>query len=570
MVQTTNTPNFLDSNIKLLPEHLIDQIKAGEVVERPASLIKELIENSIDAGSTKIDIHIVDNGMELISIEDNGKGMRFEDLPMAFCRHATSKIERFEDLYKLHSFGFRGEALASIASTARVTCHSQTENESESGGRIVIHGGEQKSHAIADKGSSGTSFFIKDLFFNTPARLKFIKSKNSEKIALKRMVNSFILANPSVAFSVRWDDKEKIFYPAVTEDNFAQRIKKVFFNNKKIDDSLISFDASYEGHRVYGYLSLTSGKGNAGKHQFLFANKRIFHDKSLHQSIMRSAEKMWPFGERGHYVLFIDAPPSAIDVNVHPNKTHIKFFKSGVIYSLIQSGINNSLSIRKDELPVHEQPELQTPNMSFNDAQSFDFSTPMKSNSEWGFTPSPQGFLDRSADRSSLFIRVSDNFFLYKKEGQSFLGDLERLQKSYLTKLFCSPEVKSSEVVPLLISEPFNIDPKSKSSEWVRFLLNKGFEFEQLEPHLIVLRSIPELLSGLALKDILSPVLSELQQSNEELSNELFSRIISKTEIIPLSESSYQTIFNKFSLKELQEANTIKELTEKTLEDFFK
>ena len=216
---------------KTTSEHLIDQIKAGEVVERPASLLKELIENSIDAGSTKIDIHIIDNGMELIFVKDNGKGMSFDDLPLAFHRHATSKIQKFEDLYQLHSFGFRGEALASIASTARVTCISSP-NDGRKSGRIVIHGGEQKSLTESEESQHGTSFYIKDLFFNTPARLKFIRSANSERVALKRIINSFILANPSVTFSVKWDNKEKSFFPSVSKENINSRIKKYFLVTK--------------------------------------------------------------------------------------------------------------------------------------------------------------------------------------------------------------------------------------------------------------------------------------------------------------------------------------------------
>ena len=289
VIQTTQfSPK--NSNIKLLPEHLIDQIKAGEVVERPASLLKELIENSIDAGSTKIDIHIIDNGMELIFVKDNGKGMSFDDLPLAFHRHATSKIQKFEDLYQLHSFGFRGEALASIASTARVTCISSP-NDGRKSGRIVIHGGEQKSLTESEESQHGTSFYIKDLFFNTPARLKFIRSANSERVALKRIINSFILANPSVAFSVKWDNKEKSFFPSVSIENINSRIKKIFFSNKKYETSLISFESEYDEHKVTGFLSLSSNKGNAGKQQYLFANKRFFHDKALHQAVLRSAEK---------------------------------------------------------------------------------------------------------------------------------------------------------------------------------------------------------------------------------------------------------------------------------------
>ncbi len=199
-------------SIKILPEHLIDQIKAGEVIEGAASLIKELVENSVDANSTQIKIHVENNGLDLISIEDNGLGMSMEELPLAFCRHATSKITRFEDLYSLGTFGFRGEALASIASISRVTTFSKPVEGL--GGKLVYHGGKLISHLVMENLEQGTSIFVRDLFYNTPVRFKFVKSKISEKNAILKIINSFIISNPSIYFSVKWDDKDKtIFQP---------------------------------------------------------------------------------------------------------------------------------------------------------------------------------------------------------------------------------------------------------------------------------------------------------------------------------------------------------------------
>jgi len=197
------TLSIHNPSIEILPEHIIDQIKAGEVLERPASLIKELIENSLDAGSTEIHLHLIENGMDLLSIEDNGHGMTFKNLPYAFLRHATSKLKTFEDIYRLHSFGFRGEALASVASSARLTCTTQPQDLSLEGGKITINGGHTELLIAQRSSTPGTSIFIKDLFFNTPARLKFIKSKTSEKSALKKIIYSFVLSNPQVTFTIK-------------------------------------------------------------------------------------------------------------------------------------------------------------------------------------------------------------------------------------------------------------------------------------------------------------------------------------------------------------------------------
>jgi DNA mismatch repair protein MutL len=566
VVQTTEiSPQ--NSNIKLLPEHLIDQIKAGEVVERPASLIKELIENSIDAGSTKIDIHIIDNGMELISVEDNGKGMSFYDLPLAFHRHATSKIERFEDLYRLRSFGFRGEALASIASTARVTCTS-TPIDGRKGGRIVIHGGEQKSLTETEESQNGTSFFIKDLFFNTPARLKFIRSANSEKMALKRIVNSFILANPHVAFSVKWDDKEKDFFPSVTQENLSSRIKKVFFNNKKNETSLISFEGEYEDHRVWGFLSLASSKGNAGKQQYLFANKRIFHDKALHQAVLRSAEKIWPPGEKGHYVLFIDAPPAAVDVNVHPNKTHIKFFKSGVIYSLVSSAISKSLMSQSKPMSSHSQQSLNTPDMEFKDAMEFDFSpSPVSQMTahQYNFQDIPTGFLEKTIEKNSAFLSLADDYFIYQKNNISYLGLYTKAYLCFFNKVF-SEECSTSDVIPLLISEPFEAG-KNIDYQWIDSFRLFGFEFEKLEDGLLVLRSIPEALSGLSLKDFLNPLMKVLLESPLMTSPK---EALTSIERVSMDNVHKRALMEKLSFDELIKVGVLLELNATKLSKLLK
>src|SRR5690554_5125892 len=179
--------------IQLLPEHLIDQIKAGEVIERPSTLLKELLENSVDANASAIEVEIVGNGLDLLSVKDNGKGIPFEQLDLAFCRHATSKIERFEDIYNLFTYGFRGEALASISAVSKMTCVSNPAGEPES--TIKIHGGETLAidRDNEPEESSGTKMFVRDLFYNTPARMKFIQSKTSEKNQLKKIVNAFLL-----------------------------------------------------------------------------------------------------------------------------------------------------------------------------------------------------------------------------------------------------------------------------------------------------------------------------------------------------------------------------------------
>ena len=218
------------SPIKFLPEHLIDQIKAGEIAEGPAAILKELLENSIDAKAQTIRVNIVNNGLDVIHIEDDGIGMTMEELPRAFSRHATSKLDSFEKLYSLLTYGFRGEALASVASISRITCSSVPREDPLAGGVLEISGGVQnKVLPYRRDGSSGTAITVCDLFYNTPARLKFIRGKNAERNALKRVIYSTVLANPTVAFSFRWDGKERENFAAAKEEEEIRRVAQVFF-----------------------------------------------------------------------------------------------------------------------------------------------------------------------------------------------------------------------------------------------------------------------------------------------------------------------------------------------------
>lgn len=472
------------NKIHLLPEHLIDQIKAGEVIERPASLIKEIIENSIDAGSTQIDLHLVNCGIDLISIIDNGHGMNFNDLPYAFCRHATSKIERFEDLYKLSSFGFRGEALASISSIARLTCTSAPKDDPQAGGKIIIHGGETKTHAPQPGSTSGTSLFIKDLFYNTPARLKFIKSQISEKNALQRVIQSFIISNPQISFSIKWDEADKDFYPA-TGDDYTKRIGQVF-NKKKKESNLFEFHAEYEGHKITAYLNQSSSKGNSYKKQFLFANHRLFTDKQIHQTILRNCDGLYPPGEMGHYCIFIDVPPNLIDVNVHPNKTQIKFFKLPVITALLSS------ELKKLKQGLHHEQKNLLPAQEFetvahnSEPQSFQSYSQTLSYSEK--SDSTTSFpLDQERSQSSQTTSIISPLQQYQEDESTFLIYKYQLMTSFLDSIASDKDI--NEFIPLLISSPINIPHFSNEEETLDTLLKMGLQLERIDNESLVLRS---------------------------------------------------------------------------------
>jgi DNA mismatch repair protein MutL len=468
--------------IKQLPNHLIDQIKAGEVIEQPASILKELIENSLDAGASKINVQIENNGLDLIAVEDNGHGMSFEDLPKAFGRHATSKLNRFEDLYKLNSFGFRGEALASMGSISRVTCSSSP--NSGKGGKIVIHGGVIESH-VEFTSENGTSINIRDLFYNTPVRLKFIKSKVSEKNAIWKALNSFILSNPHVSFSIKYGDGDKTIY--APQENIEDRIKQVFKKNKKSVDDFISIQGEYEGHKIFGMVNPSSSRGSSKNLQFLFANKRLFSDKALHSAVTKGMDGIWNPGETGSYCLMLHIPPSYIDVNIHPRKTEIKFFKPSIVFSLVQSSIEKC---RPKKTFSFEEKTIEG-----NFGENFS----MTNTWEAGETESIPGL-----------VKITESFLLLNHGGRPYLIHVPALFKKYMELKV--REVVESETTPLLIAEPYPM-VKGPLDKRLSELASFGFILERADDENLLAKSVPNYLSELPVRNILGNFLSSLEKA---------------------------------------------------------
>lgn len=498
----------IDSNptIEILPEHIIDQIKAGEVLERPAMLLKELIENSLDAGSTEIHLHLIENGMDLLSIEDNGHGMNFKNLPFAFLRHATSKLKSFEDIYRLHSFGFRGEALASVAASARLTCTTQPKDLSAEGGKIIINGGATELLIPQRASTQGTSIYIKDLFFNTPARLKFIKSKVSEKSALKKMIYSFVLSHPQVTFTIKWDEKEKEIFKAVEVENNIERIAQVFFSRKTETKNIIAASQEYEGYKVQVYFTRETHTTPQYRHHYLFVNKRFFQDKSLHQAVLRNLDIFWRFGESGHYVIDIQAPPEDIDVNVHPNKTQIKFLRSDVVYSLLVTSLKAGIKTQAIEAPPSlgfdlsgNSPESTPSFFSKDENRNFDLMNFSHTNEE--------SSADYSLFKAESLLTPAPRFqrllsqFLIADQGKPALVDLRKLLSCAISEELQHFSLNDESAGPLLISEPFKT-LKGKVDKHFEDLKALGFEFDRLNAEYIVLRTIPKFLPQVLLNSV--------------------------------------------------------------------
>jgi len=326
----------MSSIIQLLPDHVANQIAAGEVVQRPASVVKELLENAIDAGATDIKLICKDAGKTLIQVIDNGKGMSVTDARLCFERHATSKIRKAEDLFDLHTKGFRGEALASIAAIAHVELKTKQDQE-ELGTHIVIEGSKFTSQepAVLPK---GTSFSVKNLFFNIPARRNFLKS---DVVELRHIIDDFqrvALAHANIHFTLYHNGSEVFNLP---QSNLRQRIVNIFAG--KTNEKLVPINETTDILSIQGFIGKPEfAKKNRGE-QFFFVNDRFIKNGYLHHAIMSAYEGLLKDGSQPSYFLYLDVPPHTIDINIHPTKTEIKFDDEHALYAILRSATKHSL-----------------------------------------------------------------------------------------------------------------------------------------------------------------------------------------------------------------------------------
>jgi len=322
--------------IRLLPDNIANQIAAGEVVQRPASVVKELLENSVDAGSTSVQLIVKDAGKQLVQVIDNGKGMSDSDARLCFERHATSKIRSAEDLFAIKTFGFRGEAMASIAAVAQVELKTrQAENELGTlirieGSSIIVH--EQTAHPV------GTSISVKNLFYNIPARRNFLKSNSVE---MRHIMDEFVrvaLAYPQVAFSFYHNDLELFNLP---EEILSKRAVSVLGGSYR--EQLIPCKEETDFVSISGYIGKPESARKTRGDQFFFVNNRFIKSNYLNHAVMHAFEELIPSDSFPFYILYIEIAPSNIDVNVHPTKTEIKFDDEKTVYAIIKACVKRSL-----------------------------------------------------------------------------------------------------------------------------------------------------------------------------------------------------------------------------------
>jgi len=341
--------------IHLLPDSVANQIAAGEVVQRPASVIKELMENAVDAGASTIDVLVQDAGRTSIQVIDDGKGMSETDARMAFERHATSKIAKAEDLFKLRTMGFRGEALASIAAVAQVKLTTRTA-EQDVGVQLYLEG----SHVISQEVCScpaGANFEVSNLFFNVPARRKFLKSNQTELNNIIQDFERIALVNPSVTFTLSSNGNRLMQLPAGSP---MQRIVGIF--GKRLGEQLLPVQVETSLVQVSGFVGKPEAARKKGASQYLFVNGRFMRHPRFHYAVMEAFNHLIPEGDQVPYFIFFQVEPANIDVNIHPTKTEIKFENEQEIWSIIVAAVRDALgkfnAVPTIDFDVEDRPDI--------------------------------------------------------------------------------------------------------------------------------------------------------------------------------------------------------------------
>ncbi|MDC0530861.1 DNA mismatch repair endonuclease MutL [Alphaproteobacteria bacterium] len=508
--------------IRRLPENLINQIAAGEVVEKPSSALKELIENSIDANSTQINIAIEDGGKNLILVSDNGIGIEKKYVPLAVERHATSKLPN-NNLIKIDYLGFRGEALPSIAAVSELNIQTKSINSNDAWSLDVLAGNIKKIYPSSRQ--LGTVVTIKKLFFATPARLKFLKSSQVESGYCHQIVLKQALANPKIGFKFQVNGKELLNINAEidSDDFFLRRISNIMghsFAQEAIKIKNVKHIKEENFAKIHGLISLPTLNKSNHNQQHLFINGRYIQDRNLSGAIRAAYRDTLPKGRFPLFCLFIEVPPEFIDVNVHPGKTEVRFQDNVLIRSLLVGSISRELNfsfsqttsdISKDAinrfdtyLNTNKQNYINEPQSIFNDRDISPSIKPPKNNNEENMLSTldhydqfPLGVALAQFNKNYIISRNSNGIVIIDQHAAHERLVLEkmksaRINKSIEKQMLLLPEVISLEPIPLALI-----------IENISLLSEIGFAIEPFGKGMIIVREVPALIGNADIKQII-------------------------------------------------------------------
>ncbi len=526
--------------IRRLSEGTINRIAAGEVVERPASAVKELVENALDAGAAHIDIAVSNGGSDLILVEDDGEGMEADDLVLAVERHATSKLND-DNLSHIVTMGFRGEALPSIGAVARLSIVSRS-RKSEAH-EVRVDGGQTRGPMPAGfraKGQSGTRVEVRELFFATPARLKFLKSGRSEDLATQDIVKRLAMARADVGFSLTLDGKRSLDLPAEA-DLFEGRLKRLArIMGREFSENAVPVEIARDGVRVVGYAGVpTYNRANA-QMQFLFVNGRPVRDKLLVGAVRGAYADFLARDRHPALALFLECDPAFVDVNVHPAKTEVRFRDAGLVRGLIVSSLKHALAeaghkasttVAGDALAAlrphggYAEPDFRPPPMrayGFNDPGR-DFQSPLftgggapsarvETPSEAPAADNPLGAARAQLHETYIVAQTADGIVIVDQHAAHERLTYERMKHAM--------EQGGIARQPLLVPEVVDLDPAevdrlaSRAAE----LAELGLVVEGFGPDAVVVREVPAMLGQMDLKGLMRDLADDIAETGSALS----------------------------------------------------
>ena len=542
------------NRIHALPLHLANQIAAGEVIERPASVVKELVENSLDAGATQIDIDIEGAGSQLIRVRDNGVGIHPDDLPLALSRHATSKLHSSEQLSHISSLGFRGEALPSISSVSQLTITSRT-NNSDYAWQIK---GETNTVSPASH-PHGTSIEVRDLFFNLPARRHFLKSNKTEQHHIFTTLQRLALSQFEIGFNCHLSDKQQLKLPIATSDiQQQQRLAKIC--GKQFIENSLFLHQHYDGITLRGWLAKAEAHRPQTDVQHFFINGRVIRDRIINHAIKQAYGDSIPAGRQPAYVLYLTLPLDRVDINVHPTKHEVRFRDARLIHGLIISALQDALSQDLDKKTVFEPQAIPVKSINSVAEKPTDYQ-------------SVQNFKqDRVSNRSpfgEIITLLHHRYAITQSEHGSLLLDLQQadLQVRH-QQLQQAIKTNSLRSRPILVPIKLILDSEliDTAKQHVALLDKFAIELQAKTDHLIIKR-IPSLFAQADIKQLIIKILTLLRdKGNEQQLEQLLSQELPSVPIIQLDQAKQLlSELNSFSIN----ANWCSQLDQQTLDRLF-
>lgn len=530
--------------IHLLSPHLANQIAAGEVVERPSSVAKELIENSLDAGATQIDLEIEKGGIALIRVRDNGGGIHPDDIPLALSRHATSKIASFDDLTAVATLGFRGEALPSIGSVARLRVTSRYLHEPQ-GWQFAVNGGEADVAPAPAAHPQGTTIEVRDLFYNTPARRKFLKAERTEFNHLEDVARRIGLSRFDVGITLKHDQKQ-IHQWRAADDSEGRRRRVAAICGKGFVENAVEIEFEAAGMKLWGWVGLPAFSRGQADLQYFYVNGRMVKDKVIAHAVRKAYQDVLYQGRHPAFVLYLDLPVSEVDVNVHPTKHEVRFRESRMVHDFLFSTLHRSLAdVRPGDAvatispePVHSSaPGNQAPAGLF--ARSYGSAAPQPRQSQQAFSlgireqvavydqlhaapeiplPEVEPNTTEAPPLGFALAQLHGIYILAQNAQGLVLVDMhaahERVTYERMKQGWAEEGIRSQ---PLLVPETLAVTSREAriAEEHAALLQELGFELSPMGPETLLIRSVPALLRGADVKALVQDVLADLNITGE-------------------------------------------------------